>query len=109
MILIFVTIYIYRKFAELAVAKSLNKSKWGLIGSGIYLGFGLGLQFVLGILIGINLIPIDLDSFGGNILIAIVCYAIGGLVGYLVYLKLKAMPDDNLNIDNFGKKEEDRD
>jgi hypothetical protein len=109
LLLVFVTIYIYRRFSELAITKDENKTKWGLIGCFVYLGVGLGFPFLIGILIGLNYFYIDLEEVGVSFLLSILSYGLGGLCAYLVYRKLKSYPDKSPDIDNFGKPELDRD
>ncbi len=108
LLLIFVTIYIYNKFSQLAKEKNLSPKKWGVIGSALYLGLGLGLQFFVGVLIGLGYVSMDLENFGVNAVLGIVSYAFGGLAAYLGYRKLLSMPDENPDIDNFGKRLDDK-
>jgi hypothetical protein len=108
LLLVFVTIYIYNKYSQLAREKNLNPKKWGIIGSALYLGLGIGLQFLVGTMIGLGYVNMDLDNFGVNFTLGIVSYAIGGLAAYMGYKKLSAMPDENPDIENFGKKTEEK-
>ncbi len=108
LLLVFVTIYIYRKFSELAMEKDLNKTKWTLIGTGLYLGFGLGLPFFIGILLallaamGVYAVPFSFEDRGANLVISLVCYGIGGLAAYMAYKKLQSYPEKTIDIDNFA-------
>lgn len=109
LLLVFVTLYIYRKFSELAILKDVNKTKWGLIGCFVYLGVGLGFPFIVGIMIGLNLFYLDLENFGVSFVLSIVSYGLGGLCAYLVYQKLLSFPDKTPDIENFGKEEKEND
>ncbi len=108
LLLVFVTIYIYKQYSQLAIQKGLNKTRWGLIGSGLYLGLGLGLQLFIGVLIGLGYLSFDLENTASNFLLDLICYALGGIAAYLGYQKLKSFPDEAPNIDDFGKNQEDR-
>jgi hypothetical protein len=102
-LLIFVTIYIYQKFSTKALEKGLSKIKWGLWGSGIYLGLGLGLQLFVGVLIGAGVLSLDIENMGISIVLSLVTYAIGALAAYLLYQKLSRMEGEEVKIDEFGK------
>ncbi|HVD98724.1 MAG TPA: hypothetical protein VNB90_11020 [Cytophagaceae bacterium] len=110
LLLVFVTIYIYRKFRELADEKGLGTTKWGLIGCFIYLGIGLGLPFCLGIFMALGVVNLDVEDNLVNIVLSIISYGLGGLGAYLMYRKLSSMPDstEKLDIENFGKNEEEQ-
>ncbi len=103
LLLIFATLYIYRKFSELAAEKDLNKVKWGLIGCFVYLGVGLGLPFTLGVLIALNVFYMDTEDRAVNTILSLISYGIGALVAYLVYRKLAAKTVSTPDVENFGK------
>jgi hypothetical protein len=109
-LLVFVSIYIFKKFKELALAKGYTPNKWGTIGVITYLSIGLGGQLLLGVLLGI-FDPYTIENIKGisEIFIAILFYALGGLACFIIYERLKNKP--NLfakDIDNFGKEETEK-
>ena len=109
LLLIVATIYIYRKFAAMAATKDLPSVQWGIYGSVIYLALGLGLQFLVGILVGLGYIYLDVENFGVSFVISIVSYGIGAIAAYALYNHLSNKPDASTDLDiaNFGTEEVD--
>ncbi len=110
-LLVLVSIYIFKQFGKLAESKGYKKSTWGGIGVAVYLVPGLGLQLLLGICAVLFNWDIDIESTMVNLVAAVVCYAIGGGAAWGVYLYLKTK-ESKLNskdreIDAFGKRFED--
>jgi hypothetical protein len=102
-LLVLVTLYIWKKFSSLAELKNLNKNSWAIKGILAYLSCGLGIPFVLGILSGAGIVNLDFENIGVNILLSLLCYGIGGAFAFLLYKQLESKPDNGPDIDSFGK------
>jgi len=105
-LLVAVSIWIFKKFKELALYKGVpsNKNKWGALGVVTYIGCAFGFQFLVGILIGLEVIDLDLNK-GVEVLIALIGYGIGGLFSYLLYNRYENQEWNKIDIDQFGEQE----
>ena len=68
-LLIFVTIYFFRKFRTLAESKGYPGTRWGLYGSLVYLGVAFSVQFLMGLLYELGVIDLDLGSTGASFVV----------------------------------------
>lgn len=107
LLLIFVSIWIYRKNVALAQSKGYTTKKWGVIGVVIYLGVAYGLLFIVGMFAGAGLIDIDLENSGQMIVGELLGYVFGGIATYFYYLRNKKKPTLAPDISSFGKKEDE--
>ena len=103
LLLVFASIWIFKRFRLLAEAKGLDGKKWGRKGVLVYLGFALGGQVLGGLVIGLmnKLYLLDgMREYG----FALICYGLGGLAAYFLYQEL-VKEDDHFQkgFDQFGK------
>ncbi|MCU0430823.1 MAG: hypothetical protein MUF42_12740 [Cytophagaceae bacterium] len=105
LLLVFVTIYIWIKFSDLAKSLGYPKNKWGFYGAGIYLLFGFGVPIFVGILVGLGFFYLDFENIGAEIILSLLGYSLGGTAAYLLYQKFSKLPSQLPDIDSFGKNE----
>ena len=104
-LLVLVTIWIFRSFKKAAIQKGYPGKKWGIYGSLLYLAFGLGLQILVGVLVGLGILDFDYESTASNFIIALVCYALGGLASYILYQNFLNKENIVVDIEDFGKED----
>lgn len=105
-LLIFVTIYFFRKFRTLAESKGYPGTRWGVYGSLVYLGVAFSVQFLMGLLYELGVIDLDLGSTGASFVVAIIGYGIGALAAHLLFKKLESKEDVSFyDIEDFGKED----
>lgn len=108
MLLILVSIWIFKKFKELANFKGYadEAKKWAWSAIGLYVGIGMGFQLLTGVLIGAGVLNIDVDSTGVSLVIGIICWGIGGLASYVLYQRYQQRPNKTPDVHEFGEEEE---
>lgn len=108
MLLILVSIWVFKKFKELAISKGYAEEakKWGWKGVGVYAVIGFGLQIVIGLMAGLGMIDIDVEATGVSLVIGLICWGIGGIAAYILYQRFEAKENNRPRISDFGKDED---
>ena len=95
---------VFKRYKELALSKGYKGSekKWGWKGALLYIGFSFGLQFLVGVLIGADVIYLDIEQLTNKIAMSLVSYGVGGIAAYVGYQKLASKEDKKPDINSFG-------
>ena len=104
LLLVFATIFFFKKFKTLAIKKGKPETKWGIIGAAIYLGVAFGFQFLAGILLALTT-DIDLEDQLVNIIVSLLGYGIGALTALGIHNRWESKPGNVPDINEFGEEE----
>lgn len=107
LLLVVVSIWIFKKFRELGDSKGYPGKKWGTLGVVTYLGVAFSMGFIIAIIIALGSFGIDIEATGVALVIDLIGYALGGLASYILFQSY-GKKENKLqnNIEEFGKEDE---